>query len=74
MAEEHWWHRLEEASREWFFRNEGAPLTDIALDAVIGASGIPVREVVGEGLPDSYLLSAEDWDYVREQRRANERD
>jgi hypothetical protein len=67
----HWWHRLADHAQAWFVDHDGEPLDDEAFDAVIGAGGLPSRhEPGGEGLPDSRLLSEADWEYIREQRRA----
>lgn len=46
-------------------------LTTDEFDAVIGAGGSARKRDGVDGLPDGYLLSSSDWDYIKEQRRAD---
>lgn len=68
MTEEHWWHRLNDDVKEWLQQHHDEPLDVRAFDAVIGAGGAPIEQPPGGGdLPDGPLLSAEDWEYIKEQ-------
>lgn len=70
MSDEHWWHRLAGHIQDWLHENHGEPLDAHVLDAVIRAGGIPQYRATPDQLPDSPYLSDEDWEYIKEQRRA----
>lgn len=68
----HWWHRLDGATKLWLHDNHGSVLSTEAFDAVVGAGGAAQPRSGVDGLPDGYLLSSDDWDYIAEQHQATE--
>lgn len=65
----HWFQRCGKAAQDWLLSNPGEALTTTALDAVIGAGGMPVRRP-GEPQSEAYYLHPADSAYLVELRAA----
>ena len=62
----HWFHRVSLDVRRWLASEPATPLTQDALEAVIGAGGTPVKD------PDTgdFHVHPEDQEYIRELHRS----
>lgn len=70
---EHWYHRVAANVRAWLDENPRSALTGQALDAVIGAGGVPVpRRDSSDPASELHYLDAADAEYIEELRRAGE--
>lgn len=68
---QHWFTRCGKTAQDWLLRNPGSPLTAAALDAVIGAGGMPVRGgVTADARSEAYYLRPADSAYLVELRAA----
>lgn len=66
---QHWFQRCGKAAQEWLLSNPGEALTTTALDAVIGAGGMPVRRRATEDdRSEAYYLHPADSAYLAELR------
>lgn len=71
---QHWFERCGKTAQQWLLDNPGAALTTVALDAVIGAGGMPVRRRPTEDdRSEAYYLPPADTAYLAELRRAGVR-
>lgn len=62
----HWFHRTSEKIQRWLAEEPASTLDGVALEAVIGAGGVPVRdEETGH-----FRLHPRDAEYIRELDRA----
>lgn len=67
----HWFQRCGKSAQEWLLSNPDAALTTKALDAVIGAGGMPVRRRATEdSRSEAYYLPPADSEYLMELRAA----
>lgn len=68
---QHWFQRCGKAAQEWLLKNPGEALTTSALDAVIGAGGMPVRRrSSADDHSEAYYLPPADSAYLVELRAA----
>jgi hypothetical protein len=67
----HWFTRCGKSVQDWLLSDPDRPLTTVALDAVIGAGGIPVRRSATENeRSEAYYLRPADSAYLAELRAA----
>ncbi|RUQ98160.1 hypothetical protein [Labedella endophytica] len=66
----HWFTRCGRSAQEWLLRNPGSALTQVAMDAVIGAGGVPVRVVGVDERSEAHYLAPADSAYLAELRAA----
>jgi hypothetical protein len=62
----HWFHRTSEKIQRWLSEEPKTALDGEALDSVIGAGGVPVRDAA----TGDFRLAPEDEEYIRELRGA----
>ncbi|MEN2740944.1 hypothetical protein ABCS02_24435 [Microbacterium sp. X-17] len=62
----HWFHRTSEKIQRWLSEEPKAALDAEALDSVVGAGGIPVRD----DTTGDFRLGPEDQEYIRELRQS----
>lgn len=69
---EHWFQRCGKTAQDWLLNNPGSALTTGALDAVIGAGGMPVhRRATDDDRSEAYYLRPADTAYIADLRAAN---
>lgn len=67
----HWFQRCGRTAQEWLLHNPGSALTTAAMDAVIGAGGIPIRRHGSEDdRSEAFYLHPADSEYLIELRAA----
>jgi len=67
----HWFQRCNKAVQDWLLSDPDAALTTTALDAVIGAGGMPVRRRATEdNRSEAYYLHPADTAYLADLRAA----
>jgi hypothetical protein len=67
----HWFTRCDKSVQSWLLDNPGSALPEAALDAVIGAGGVPVRRATAQGDDsETYYLHPADSEFLTELRAA----
>lgn len=68
---QHWFTRCGKTVQDWLLNDPDAALTTVALDAVIGAGGMPVRgRATEDDQSEGYYLRPADSEYLVELRAA----
>lgn len=68
---QHWFTRCSKAAQDWLLSNPDSALPTAALDAVVGAGGMPVRRrVTADDRSEAYYLRPADSAYLADLRAA----
>lgn len=67
----HWFMRCGKAAQDWLLSNPDSALSEAALDAVVGAGGVPVRRrATDDDRSEAYYLRPADSAYLSDLRAA----